>query len=191
MEIGYRLMLPPDFLQKQVNEGIAAAMLASAYGLGEGQPGLPPQPDIMWSEDVGTEVTFAAGSHHQQLFIREYCDGVFRPGAEPAASRTQPILAALERKAAKTYSTPHTSLAVLCMLELFDWTAPDCPEREAFFEEVRRRCILPGPFETVYLMVPSLQAEWFVYDVAAGTRKRLLILDHLQAPYYKAMYIKE
>jgi len=191
MEIGYRLSLPPGFLKKEVNEPVVWAMLRSACGFGEGRHGNPPEPDYMAAEDLGIEVTFAAGSDHKELFLREFCDGIYRPGAESAALRARPIFAALARKAKKTYSTPRTALAILCMLELFDWADKDCPARERVLERIRGGYIAPGPFTTVYLLVPGLAGEWYCYDVAARQRRQLLVLDHLQAPYYRAAWVRE
>ena len=70
------------------------------------------------------------------------------------------------------------------MLELFDWAAGESREREKFFRWIRREYIDAGIFHTVYLLLPSLNQEWFVYDLRREERRRLLILNYLQAPYY-------
>ena len=40
--------------------------------------------------------------------------------------------------------------------ELFDWADKDCPARERVLERIRGGYIAPGPFTTVYLLVPGL-----------------------------------
>ena len=182
MEIFYRLFLPPDFMKKEVNESVVFAMLKAAKNFQVSRRGIPPEPDFI-ADGEGIEVTFAAGREASRDFIRQTCDGRFDPGAGKAGE-IERIKSALSRKAEKFYSTRRTSLAILCMLELFDWAAGESREREKFFRWIRREYIDAGIFHTVYLLLPSLNQEWFVYDLRREERRRLLILNYLQAPYY-------
>jgi len=183
-KIKYRLFLPPDFLKKEVNERVVFEMLKAAKGFRGARRGIPPEPDFV-VDGQGIEVTFASGRDHKKDFIRDFCDGLFDPSADQSESIAY-INNALERKAGKFYSTPKTSLAILCMLEIFDWVYPESRERDQLFAHIQDEYIRPGIFENVYLLVPSLRQEWFAYDIRRGERTRLLILNYLQAPYYQA-----
>ncbi len=180
----YRLFLPPDFLKKEINEQIVFDMLKAAKGYRTSRRGIPPEPDFI-ADGQGIEVTFASGADNKKTFIYDLCDGKFDPQGDQSRSVAS-IKNALQRKAAKFYSTKRTSLAILCMLEIFDWLAAENANRDELFGHIQKEYLEAGVFENVYLLIPSLEQEWFVYDLEKRDRKRLLILDYLQAPYYQA-----
>jgi|GEM_PF-3411699 len=212
----YRLYLPDHFLQKDVNEAAVGTILSRALGVRTVRRGDPRlrEPDLLL-DGTGEEVTFAAESNRLPMhplnaavpfpgeenggpqaadsrFIGNYCDGVYSP-EEAQNAMTVPILAALERKAKKRYVNAPVNVAVLCMLELFDWTADiygdtfyGLPhrERDAFFAIVRALYIESGLFSNVHLLVPTLARSWAVFDVANGARYLVAVAPEDDLPYF-------
>jgi len=201
----YRLWLPDRFLQKEVNEAAVGTILSRALGVRAVRRGDPllREPDLLLDGE-GEEVTFAAESGHlpvqtaeaaqstDRRFIGVYCDGVYSPDEAENAS-TVPILAALERKAKKRYANAPVSVAVLCMLELFDWTGDvfggalggqPHRERDAFFSIVRQLYIESGIFENVHLLVPTLAKSWVVFDLAEGRHALVPVGPEDALPYF-------
>jgi hypothetical protein len=177
--VQYRMHLPDDFLQKEVNERCVCELLCRAIPTQQVRRGDPKlrEPDYLL-DGVGVEVTLATEGKHPPNFLGEYCDGAYGI-TEAQNAMTMPILAALERKSRKEYRSRPVRVAVLCMLELFGWTGDvfgdtvqDLPyrEREAFFSIVRMRYIETGIFSDVLLLVPTLERAWAVFSLEKGDR---------------------
>lgn len=196
-EIRYRLYLPPRFLDKEVNEEIVFHMMNAVKHYDDVRRGDPnwKEPDFI-VDNEGLEVTLASDNHSNPSFINEFCDGVFSP-ADLKNDSFQYIRNALERKSKKEYSTQRTSLAILCMLELFPWvssdydayTAPSFYDRcSAFVEEIARQYVDSSLFENVYLLLPDLQRHWYVQDIGERRLYPLTILKDAPVPYYERLY---
>jgi len=193
----YRLHLPENFLQKDVNEPVVGEILRRAFGIREVRRGDPRlrEPDLLL-DGVGEEVTFAAEGRHLPSFISEYCDGVYFP-EEARNAMTLPILSALDRKANKRYVNAPVNVAVLCMLELFDWTADvygaalgQMPrrERDAFFSILRKLYLENGQFADIHLLVPTLTRGWAVFDIAADKTYLVSVGEEMRLPYFEEIF---
>ncbi len=190
----YRMHLPQNFLQKDVNEPAVAEILRRALNvtdLRRGDARLR-EPDLLL-DGVGEEVTFAAEGKHLASFLGEYCDGVYDP-EEARNAMTLPILSALDRKARKRYVNEPVRVVVLCMLELFDWTADvygqeleQLPrrERDAFFSILRSLYIESGRFSEIHLLVPTLTMDWAVFEVGSGAMYLVPVGPDPGLPYFE------
>ena len=185
-DIKYKLYLPKDFLKKEVNEKAVEILLKRALSAASSRRGDPlkREPDLIL-DGKGVEITFAADGKYETPFVGQYCDGVYTAD-EAENSLTVPILSALERKSRKQYADRPVAVAVLCMLELFDWCGDTFDrelmglpkrERDAFFSLVRSLYIERGVFSNVYLLAPTLTRKWIVFDLKNDGRYLVLSED--------------
>ncbi len=191
----YRMHLPERFLQKEVNERVVCELLCRALCIGEARRGDPAlrEPDL-FLDGRGEEVTLATEGKHNPSFLGKYCDGEYRLD-EAQNAMTLPILAALERKSRKSYVGRPVAVAVLCMLELFDWTedtfgrllaGQPLRERDAFFSIVRELYIERGIFSEVHLLVPTLSRGWVVFALAEKKQFLVPLADEADKfPYFE------
>jgi hypothetical protein len=190
----YRLHLPEGFLQKDVNEPVVGEVLRRALevrAVRRGDQRLR-EPDLLL-DGVGEEVTFAAEGKHLSSFIGEYCDGVYDPD-EARNAMTLPIFSALDRKLSKQYVNAPVRVAVLCMLELFDWTADvygealeQLPhrERDAFFSILKKLYLESGQFSEIHLLVPTLTRSWAVFEIGSGVQYLVPVGKDPALPYFE------
>lgn len=194
--VNYLMHIPPGFLNKEVNENTIFTMVNAVKHFQNPRRGDPArkEPDFLLGEYDGLEVTFASSNKTNPGFIQEFCDGLYTQ-EDAEADYEEFIINALERKALKHYATPKTSLAVLCMVELFAWTESFFSPEEMERIHIRKACILKliqgkyiatSVFSNVYLLVPSLRREWFIYDVLEGTVSLVDAVDDQVFPYYYA-----
>ena len=190
----YRLHLPVNFLQKDVNEPAVGEILRRALAVHEVRRGDPRlrEPDLLL-DGIGEEVTFAAEGKHLSPFIGEYCDGAYYP-EEARNAMTLPILSALDRKTSKRYVNAPVRVAVLCMLELFDWTADvygealeQLPhrERDAFFSILKKLYLESGRFSEIHLLVPTLTRGWAVFEIGSGEQYLVPVGEDAALPYFE------
>ena len=165
--IQYKLYLPPGFLDKRINEQVIFDFVDQVrhYSVWRRGDPLQKEPDFV-CDGEGLEVTFASSDYSTRNFIGDFCDGVYSP-LEAQEDHTQYIQNALERKAKKTYATPRTSLAILCMLELFCWTEavfiqdPAIQgQKRRFLDKIAQNYLGVNRFYHIYLILPGLMADW-------------------------------
>ena len=195
MRIRYQLYLPPDFLNKEVNEAIIFHIMNLSQQYHTYRRGDPnrKEPDFI-VDGQGLEVTFASFKYYSAAtFINDFCDGIYSV-QDARSNHTQFIFNALDRKAKKNYSVQPVSLAILCMLELFDWvdncgilpTKLGKTEKTAALSAIKNDYLESGIFGNVYLLLPSLHREWFVYDVKNDIETRLSKFE-MDVPYFQAV----
>lgn len=191
----YRMHLPQRFLQKEVNEHAVCEILSRALGTHTARRGDPQlrEPDL-FLDGVGVEVTIATEGKHRPTFLGEYCDGLYlREEAQNAM--TLPILSALERKSKKEYASRPVAVAVLCMLELFDWSGDiygrsldglPVRERDAFFSILNSLYLERGIFSDIYLLTPTLFRSWAVFDIRDSASYLVPVKESDDLPYFAA-----
>ena len=190
--IQYKLYLPPGFLDKRINEQVIFDFVDQVrhYSVWRRGDPLRKEPDFV-CDGEGLEVTFASSDYSTRNFIGDFCDGVYSP-LEAQEDHTQYIQNALERKAKKTYATPRTSLAILCMLELFCWTEavfiqdPAIQgQKRRFLDKIAQNYLGVNRFYHIYLILPGLMADWYVLDVTSNQTQRVKAPSHADLPYFR------
>ena len=196
--VKYKLYMPKNFLNKQVNESIVFQIMNTVYAYRSYRRGNPldKEPDFI-VDGQGLEVTFASADKTRPSFIDDFCDGVYSY-EDADADYPQFIINALERKAQKHYATSKTSVAILCMLEMFNWVDDaygsmtsylfEQPKLE-LLNQIRETYLQTNIFENVYLIVPSLSKKWFVFDIKNQMETALDVVDELEVPYFEFIAI--
>ncbi len=185
IEIWYRMHIPEYFLDKENYEDAVIALLDKTFGSLQARRGDPllQEPDFV-TANGGLEVAFVSSNEKDSHFAKDFCDGCYVPGRQHNR-QLQHIIHELECKKKKSYRVQPVSVAVFCMLELFSW-ADGCEfrkSRDAFLARIRER--YGEVFHTVYLIVPTLDQSWMVFDVMQSKSETIRpVEEEVNFPFY-------
>lgn len=166
---------PAKFLSKYYNEPFILKVMQEVSGTSNWRQGDPRkfEPDY-FCEDIPFEFTIASDQHNKDTFIRR-----FRAGEYTSENLESDIFrfihTAVQKKASKQYAVSNVNVCVLCLLDLSSWVFDEYGSqahylvdrpRANFFSELKTTYISSGKFANIYIIFPSFDARWWVWDVA-------------------------
>lgn len=177
--IGFYSYTPKNFYNKNCNEEFMQYIMSRTLlkdGWKRGDPNKF-EPDY-FCDGVPFEFTMASTGEKGDTYVRKIKNAEYASD-DVEKDAMNYIWKSVEKKARKNYAVEHINLCVLYLLNLYGWmsdeygsvlvTADDL-RREKFLDNLKTQYIKSKRFDNIFILIPGLAAEWWVFDVKKGTK---------------------
>lgn len=184
--IGFYSYTPKNFYNKNCNEEFMQYIMSRTLlkdGWKRGDPNKF-EPDY-FCDGVPFEFTMASTGEKGDTYVRKIKNAEYASD-DVEKDAMDCILKSVEKKAKKKYAVGQVNLCILCLLNLYDWMSVEYGSvlvtgnelrREKFLDNLKAQYINSKRFDNIFILIPGLAAEWWVFDVQKGAKSYVQLSD--------------
>lgn len=187
------IYFPENFFDKSVNEPFIQMVMEFVLERTNWRHGNADssEPDY-FCDEVPFEFTIASDRKKKGNFIqRLQVQSMAYTSDDIEKDICQYIQTSIEKKLEKNYAVKNVHLCVLCTMNLTCWVPEEhrsnfyCivggSERKNLFQWIKDNCIKTGKFSNVFVIFPSMNAKWWVWDVATNHKGHIQLSEEVLA----------